>query len=86
MVDTVVVGRRRAGGRAAAERLHALRAAGRRQLAAGAFHRLGLTTDDHTRKPALDTYKGLIARHGRGDAHQSVALLLHPQRQCNTLP
>ncbi|CAL9284674.1 hypothetical protein SUDANB148_00932 [Streptomyces sp. SudanB148_2056] len=52
----------------------------------GLFHRFGLTTDDHTREPAFGTYKGPIDRHGRGDAHQCVALLLHSQRQCNTLP
>lgn len=30
----------------------------------GLFHRFGLTTDDYTPKPAFDTYRALIDRHG----------------------
>ncbi|MGA5518485.1 hypothetical protein ACPCK2_19875 [Streptomyces pseudogriseolus] len=30
----------------------------------GLFHRFGLTTDDYTPKPAFDTYRALIERHG----------------------
>ncbi|MEV5153147.1 hypothetical protein AB0K81_14590 [Streptomyces werraensis] len=30
----------------------------------GLFHRFGLTTDDYTPKPAFETYRALIDRHG----------------------
>lgn len=64
VVDTVV--------RAVAELAEELRLSGCTHFALrdadssrpGLFHRFGLTTDDYTPKPAFDTYRALIDRHG----------------------
>ncbi|MFD3894192.1 hypothetical protein ACOZE1_16330 [Streptomyces cellulosae] len=64
VVDTVV--------RAVAELAEELRLSGYTHFALrdadssrpGLFHRFGLTTDDYTPKPAFDTYRALIDRHG----------------------
>ncbi|MGA5289690.1 hypothetical protein [Streptomyces pseudogriseolus] len=64
VVDTVV--------RAVAELAEPLRLSGYTHFALrdadssrpGLFHRFGLTTDDYTPKPAFETYRALIDRHG----------------------
>ncbi|MEY6565609.1 hypothetical protein AB8B12_11825 [Streptomyces sp. PGLac3x] len=33
----------------------------------GLYHRFGLTTDDHTPKPAFEVLRALVARHAAAD-------------------